>query len=75
MTKYNVVAGTTERWITQIQGGVVTLVQRIEDDALVVCLHDLPKLAASQEIVSDPLASEILRAIALRNMQSLVISD
>lgn len=55
-----------ERWITQIQNGVVTLVQRIEADAFVVRAQDLSMLVANEEIVSDPLAKEILLAIGKR---------
>lgn len=62
-------AGAPERWITQVQNGVVTLVQRIEAGAFVVRAHDLPALAANHEIVSDALAREILRKLSLRNMQ------
>lgn len=58
--------GMPERWITQIDNGVVTLVQRIEADAFVVRAQDLPMLAANEEIVSDQLARDILRAIGKR---------
>lgn len=58
--------GMPERWITQIQNGVVTLVQRIEADAFVVRMQDLPMFAANEEIVSDSLAKEILHAISKR---------
>lgn len=61
-----VVARVPERWITQIENGVVTLVQRIDADAFVVRAQDLPVIAANEEIVSDPLARDILRAIAKR---------
>ena len=56
-----------ERWITQIDNGVVTLVQRIEADAFVVCAHDLPSLAANEEIISDSVAYDILQAFLARN--------
>lgn len=58
--------GMPERWITQIQGGVVTMVQRIEADAFVVRMQELPMFAANEEIVSDSLAKEILLAIGKR---------
>jgi hypothetical protein len=58
--------GMPERWITQIDNGVVTLVQRIEADAFVVRVQDLPAVAANEEIVSDSLARDILRAINKR---------
>ena len=58
--------GMPERWITRIENGVVTLVQRIEADAFVVRAQDLPMLAANEEIVTDSLARDILRAIAKR---------
>lgn len=58
---------TPERWITEIKNGVVTLVQRIDADAFVVRVQDLPMLSANEEIVNDPLAREILRAIGKRN--------
>ncbi|MBL4798097.1 MAG: hypothetical protein JKY50_11830 [Oleispira sp.] len=58
--------GMPECWITQIENGVVTLVQRIEADAFVVRMQDLPMLAANEEIVSDSLARDILRAIGVR---------
>lgn len=48
-----------ERWITQIVGGVVTLVQRIDADAVVVRLQDLPDLCANVDLVSDELAVRI----------------
>ncbi len=66
MTGCNVVGCVSERWITQIDNGVVTLVQRIEADAFVVRAQDLPMLAANEEVVSDVLAREILRAIGKR---------
>lgn len=52
-----------ERWITQIENGVVTLVQRIEADAFVVQSHDLPALCANEEIIPDILANDISLAI------------
>ena len=58
--------GVPERWITQIQNGVITLIQRIEADAFVVRMQDLPMFAANEEIVSDSLAKEILHAISRR---------
>lgn len=61
-----IVKGAPERWITQIQNGVVTLVQRIEADAFVIRMQDLPALAANDELVSDSLASEIMRALNAR---------
>ncbi len=62
----SIVENGPERWITQIQGGVVTLVQRIDADAFVVRMQDLPMLAANEEIVNDSLAKEILLAIGRR---------
>lgn len=58
--------GMPERWITQIDNGVVTLVQRIDADAFVVRAQHLPMLAANEEVVSDQLARDILRAIGKR---------
>jgi hypothetical protein len=58
--------GVPERWITQIQNGVVALIQRIEADAFVVQAHDLPKIAANQELVSDEQARAIAEAIRWR---------
>ena len=63
-----IVTSAPERWITQIENGVVTLVQRIEADAFVVRIQDLPALAANEELVSDSLARNILRAINKRGV-------
>ena len=52
-----------ERWITQISGGVVTLIQRIDADAVVVRLQDLPGLCADEVLVSDDLALRIEEVI------------
>ena len=49
----------TERWITQIVGGVVTQVQRIDAGAVVVRVQDLPDLCANVDFVSDELAVRI----------------
>ncbi len=59
-------AGVPERWITQIQNGVVTLIQRIDADAFVVKARDLPKLAANAELVDDEHAKLIVEAIRCR---------
>jgi hypothetical protein len=40
-----------ERWITQIQNGIVTLVQRIAADAFVIRAHDLPAVCANDALV------------------------
>ena len=61
-----IAAGKSERWITQIENGVVTHVQRIEADEFVVRLLDLPRFASNSELVSDSLARDILRAIGKR---------
>lgn len=58
--------GIPERWITQVQNGVVTLVQLIAADAFVVQAHDLPAIAANSEFVSDEQAADIVRAIQSR---------
>jgi hypothetical protein len=55
-----------ERWITQIVGGVVTLIQRIDADAVVVRLQDLPDLCANVDLVSDEQATLIVGAIRYR---------
>ncbi len=61
-----IASGKSERWITQIENGIVTKVQRIEADEFMVRLHDLPRFASNSELVSDLLAREILRAIGKR---------
>lgn len=66
MAGCNVIESKAEHWITKVQGGVITLVQRIDADAFVVRAQDLPMLAVNEEIVTDPLAREILRAIGRR---------
>ena len=66
MTGCSVVESGPERWITQIENGVVTLVQRIDADAFAVRPTDLPAVAANSEIVSDQLARKILKAISKR---------
>lgn len=58
--------GMPERWITQIQNGVVTLIQRIDADAFVVRARDLPELAANCEYVDDVQAELIVEAIRCR---------
>lgn len=55
-----------ERWITQIQNGIVTLVQRIAADAFVVRAYDLPAICANEEFVSDEQARAIMRSIRHR---------
>lgn len=66
MTKYNVVADTTERWITQIQGGVVTLVQRITGDSFVIRACDLPAICANEEFLTDEQVRAVSEAIRYR---------
>lgn len=61
-----IAAGKSERWITQIENGVVTHVQRIEADEFVVRLLDLPMVCANSELINDPLAREMLLAIEKR---------
>lgn len=55
-----------ERWITQIQGGVVTLIQRIEASAFVVSSNELPAICANAELVSNEQARAIVDAIRYR---------
>lgn len=61
-----IAAGKSERWITQIENGVVTHVQRIEVDEFVGRLLDLPSIFANQELVSDQEIMAIIEAIRCR---------
>lgn len=56
MSKTDVVCRVPERWITEISGGQVRMVQRVPGDAFVVSLDDLPDIAANEDFVSDDLA-------------------
>lgn len=58
--------GLPERWITQIQNGVVTLIQRIDADAFVVRAVDFPRVAANSELVSGEQAQAIIEAVRSR---------
>ena len=56
----------SERWITQIQNGVVTLVQRITADAFVIRVCDLPDICANEAFLTDEQARGVLNAIRYR---------
>lgn len=56
----------SQRWITLIQDGVVTLIQRIEENAFVVCANELPAICANAELVSNEQARAIADAIRCR---------
>jgi hypothetical protein len=66
MTGYSMVGGKAERWITQVQGGVITLVQRIPKEAFVIGLSKLPEVVANVELVGNGLAIEVRRALEAR---------
>lgn len=60
------VKAKAQRWITQIDSGKVKLVQRIENDAVVIAINQLADLCANTEIVSDEQARLITAAIKTR---------
>ena len=66
MSIKNIAASMTERWITEINGGVVTMIQKIEKDSIVVSVRDLPGICANKDFVSDEQVSLILNAIKAR---------
>ena len=66
MSIKNIAASMTERWITEINGGVVTMIQKIEQDSIVVSVGDLPDICANKDFVSDEQVSLILNAIKAR---------
>lgn len=61
-----VVKKQAQRWITQIDNGKVTLVHRIENDAVVISINELAELCANVELVSDDQARLIAEAIKAR---------
>ncbi len=59
-------SSSPERWITQIQNGVVMLVQRIAADAFVIRACDLPEICANEEFLTDEQVRGVLNAIRYR---------
>lgn len=68
MSIKNIAENKPQRWITEINNGVVQLVQRIESDAVVISITELPSVCANAEIVSDEQARLIVSAIRSRGL-------
>lgn len=66
MSDHNLVVTKQERWITQVNGGVVASSQRISSDAFVISANELPSLISNPAYVSNELVLEIEMAIKYR---------
>jgi hypothetical protein len=62
----DIVNSTPERWITGINNGVVTLIQRIDADAFVISINEIAGLCENREMLSDEQARAILEAVLSR---------
>lgn len=66
MDMNNIAVVQSERWITEIKSGVVTMIQKIEKDSFVVSIEDISDICANVDIISDEQALLILEAIKSR---------
>jgi hypothetical protein len=66
MSFKNITLNKPERWITEINGGVVTIIQKIEKDSFVVSIEDISDMCANKDFVSDEQSRLILNAIKSR---------